>query len=109
MKVDLACKRFENPDDAPQQRGFSGAIGTNNSKQCALCDFSAEMMHGRMAVITERQILKFNLCGHADLSVSKTMPHNAMLIAAASPRRAASDILSIDRRGGWDGVGDEGP
>ena len=109
MKVDLSCEWLENTDNAPQQRGFPGAIRTNNGKERALRDLAAKMMHGRMAVVTERQILKLNLCAHADLSVSRTMIHNTALTAAAIPNRAASVIRNIDQRGGCDGCGDAGP
>jgi len=104
-EIDRARERLEKSDDAPQQCGFSSAIRADNSKECALCDLSAEMMYSRMAVVAERQILKLNLRAHAGPSVSNTMTHKTALTAAAIPNLATSVMCNIDQRARCEGCG----
>ncbi len=57
-RVDRAGERLEHPDHALEQRRLAGAVRPDHRHQRAGCDRAVEMMHGRMAVVAERQIAK---------------------------------------------------
>ena len=51
-----AGHRLQHADDALHQRRLARAVGADDRRQRAGRDGAAEMMHGRVAAVAERQI-----------------------------------------------------
>ena len=66
------------------------------------------MMHRRVAVIAQRNILEEKL-RHAHLIDSKTIAHNAAETATAATKRKATGMRKIDQVAACAGCGEAGP
>ncbi|MEY9729520.1 hypothetical protein ABIA07_005421 [Bradyrhizobium yuanmingense] len=80
-------------------------FGADHRNQRARRNLSAEMMHGRVPVIAEREIVKVQRC-HRHLIASKTMPHSTAQTASAAARRPAMVMRRIDQGAAWAGCGE---
>jgi hypothetical protein len=57
-KAEGTRKRLELPDDAPEQSGFAGAIRPDQREQIATGNLAGDVMHSRVPVVAEGQIMK---------------------------------------------------
>src|SRR5262249_50113606 len=76
-----ACERLEHADDALEQRRLAGTVGTDHRDQRAGLDRAVEMMHGRMALVTERDVAELQSCAHAVTAIiaQKTAPQSSAI------------------------------
>ena len=58
VALDAAGKRLQEADDALEQRRLAGPVGTDDRNQRAFLHGTAEVMHRRVALIAEREIVK---------------------------------------------------
>jgi len=106
---DRARERLEDAGNAAQQGRFAGAVRTDHSKQRAGSYLARKMMHCRMAVIAERDVLECELRRHAYLIESQTTAHSAAETVTAAARREATGMRKIDHDAACAGCGEAGP
>src|SRR5207253_4970366 len=106
---DRAGQRLEDARDAAEQRRLAGTVRADHSEQAACGNLAIEMMHGRVAVIAQRDVAELDLGGHAHLIASHTMAHRPALTAAAAASRATTVLRRIDQGAACPGCGVAGP
>src|SRR3954451_17920471 len=94
--MDAAVERLEDADDATQQRRLAGAVRADHGDQRAGRDLAAEVVHRRMPVIAECDVVEVH-GRHGYLIASKTTPQSTAHTASAVARRAAMVMRRIDQ------------
>lgn len=102
--MDAAVERPEDADDAAQQRRFAGTVRADHRNQRAGGDLAAEVMHGRVPVITKCHVVEVH-GRHDHLIASQTTPQSTTQTAIAADRRAAIVMRKIDQGAAWAGCG----
>ena len=74
VALDAAGQRLDDADDALEQGRLAGAVRSDHGGQRAGSHRAVEMMHGRMAVIAERQIAEL-MRGHRGRSSGGPQHH----------------------------------
>src|SRR5206468_6043646 len=106
---DRACQRLEDTDDAAKKRRLAGAVGTDDRQKRAGGNLAIEVMHRRMAVITQRYVAELQGRDHAHLIAPSTIAHRTALTPSAAATRALTVIRRIDHGAAWAGCGDAAP
>ena len=101
MRIDagagnFARQRLERADHALEQGRLAGAVRADHGDQRAVFDLAAEMMHGRMAVIAEREIAELQLRVHAASAPRTRPPRAARSARRTTKRRSTTDSRRID-------------
>ena len=63
-QIGLAGERFDEPDNPLEERRFACPVGTDDCDQCARLDRAVEVVHRRMAVISEREVAESQRGAH---------------------------------------------
>ena len=85
--LDRAGQRLEHAGDALEQGRFAGAVRPDHRHQRAGGDRAVEMMHRRVAVVTERQIAKLQRRRHHAIA------HNTAVQMSGDQKRRAGKSL----------------
>ena len=104
-EMDRSREGFQDAGEAAKQRRLAGTVRADHRHQRAGGDLAIEVMHRRMPVIAERDVLELDLRGHAHLIASHTTAHRAALTAAAAPSREATVMRRIDQGAACAGCG----
>ena len=107
--LDRTGQRLEGADQSPKQCRLAGAVGTDHRDQGARGDLTAEVVHRRVPVITQRDVTELQLRGHAHLIASHTAAHSTALTANAAPSRETTVMRRIDHGAACAGCGVAGP
>src|SRR5215212_5291997 len=70
MVLDPSRHRLDHPDDALEQGGFPRPIWADHGGERPMRQSPLQMMHGRVIVIAERQIVELQACAHRALLFS---------------------------------------
>ena len=108
-RYDRARQRRENADDAAKQRGFAGAVRPDDGEQGTGGDLAGEVVHRRVPVVTQRDVLELQLRRHAHLIASHTAAHRPALTARAAASRETTGMRRIDHGAACAGCGVAGP
>src|SRR5215208_799603 len=95
--------------DPAKQRRLAGAVRPDHRQQRASRNLAIEVMHRRMPVIAERNVVEFELRRHAHLIATSTTAHSTALTASAAARRAVTVMRRIDQDAACAGCGVAGP
>jgi hypothetical protein len=98
-----ALERRKRTGDALEQRRLAGAIGSHDRRQAAMGDLATEVMHRRVAVIAERQIVEAD-SGHGrkhslHMITASVAAQTSTITPTARPSRFAADKRSSDQPG----------
>jgi hypothetical protein len=106
VPVDPPLQRSQFAGDTLEQRRLAGAVGADDGQQTAGSDFAAQVVHGWMPVVAERQVVKADLhfggswrewvkrSGSVQSSAQKTVIHSSSSAAMAHNRRVAALLQS---------------
>ena len=99
-EIDRARQRLQNAGEPAKQRRLAGAVRPDHRHQRTGSDLAVEVMHRRMPVVAERDVVEFELRRHAHLIATSTTAHRAALTASAAARRAVTVMRRIDQGAG---------
>ncbi len=94
VALDRAGQRLDDADHALEQRRLAGAVRADHRGERARRDLAAQVMHRRMAVVAERQILKSELCVHR--MAQNTTAQRIAITTTDAARRSRADRRRID-------------
>jgi hypothetical protein len=102
VQFDAALQRTQFAGDALEQRRLAGTVRADDGQQAAGRHFAAQVVHRRVPVVTQRQVVKTHDCrcahsgwpGHGQSSVQSraqsTVVHSSSSAPAAQSSRAAA-------------------
>ena len=93
VALDPAGERLDDADHALEQRRLAGAVRADHGGQRAGPHRAVEMMHGRMAVVAERQIAELQLRGHR-----RSSPHRPERRGPDQRDQPAANAEPLQRR-----------
>src|SRR4051812_14145501 len=103
--MDAAVEWSEDADNAAQQCRLAGPVRADHGQQRARGDLTIEVVHGRVTVIAERNVVEMQR-RHGHLIARKTTPQSTAQTASAAARRAAIVMRRIDQCAACAGCGE---
>ncbi len=99
--LDAAVERLQLADDALEQRRFARAVRPDQRQHVALPDHPLDMVHGRMPVVAEREILKgdgrTSMRDHTHASAHTIKSHSEISSSAAIASRDQAEIGNSEK------------
>src|SRR6185312_12128919 len=108
-QINRSGKRLEDTGEPAKQRRLAGAVRSNHGQQRAGGNLAVEVMHSRVPVIAQCDVVEFDLRRHAYLIATSTTAQRPALTSSAAPNRAATVMRRIDQGAACAGCGVAGP
>jgi hypothetical protein len=100
VELEAAAKRLQLADDPLEQRRLACAVRSDDGEKLAFGDLAGDVVHGRMAVIAEREIAEGDglwTGRHDQANAQNTADHNSIAATATMTSRAVSERPSSEK------------